>query len=207
MSRRMLSISMVLVAVAITGSALIVPSPAAPAAQASPAASTPCPTTTEEENKAMVRRFIEEVLSQGRFEGLDEVLTEDYVHHVSGGGFLPVGQSAGAGRAVLVESIQELRTDFPDWCITIAAIVAEGDLVAARMITAGTHSDPLDTWNAPETGRRMEREVWLFARVACGRTAEAWSMPNNLSMLRQLGIITDEELADAGFPTVATPVP
>jgi hypothetical protein len=37
--------------------------------------------------------------------------------------------------------------------------------------------------------------------------AEGWILPDNLTMLRQLGIITDDELADAGTPTVATPVP
>jgi hypothetical protein len=44
-------------------------------------------------------------------------------------------------------------------------------------------------------------------RVACGRIAEEWILPDNLTLLRQLGIITDEELADAGTPTVATPAP
>ena len=51
------------------------------------------------------------------------------------------------------------------------------------------------------------REVWVFARVACGKVAEVWVLVDNLTMLRQLGIISDEELRDAGTPTVATPVP
>jgi hypothetical protein len=53
----------------------------------------------------------------------------------------------------------------------------------------------------------MVRESFAFYRVACGTIAEGWVLPDNLTMLRQLGIITDEELADAGTPTVATPAP
>ena len=53
----------------------------------------------------------------------------------------------------------------------------------------------------------MEQELWAFARVVCGKLAEVWVLPDNLTMLRELGIITDEELRDAGTPTVATPVP
>jgi hypothetical protein len=44
-------------------------------------------------------------------------------------------------------------------------------------------------------------------RIACGRLAEQWVVTDYLTMLRQLGIVTDEELATAGTPTVATPAP
>ncbi len=43
--------------------------------------------------------------------------------------------------------------------------------------------------------------------MACGQLTENWIVQDNLTMLRQLGIITDDELADVGTPTVATPVP
>jgi predicted ester cyclase len=99
------------------------------------------------------------------------------------------------------------RSDFPDLPLSIEDMVAEGDRVAVRLTSVGTQTDPLDVWNAPDTGRHMEREVWAIHRVACGRIAEEWILPDNLTLLRQLRIITDEELADAGTPTVATPAP
>jgi hypothetical protein len=46
-----------------------------------------------------------------------------------------------------------------------------------------------------------------FGPVACGQSAELWIVQDNLAMLRQLGIVTDDELATAGTPTVATPTP
>ena len=210
MSRQMLSISIVLLVALITGSALLTPGRAAPAvAQASPIAeATPCPTTTEEENEALVRRFQEEAFGQGRLEVLEEVLAADFVAHAPGlDTWLPAAHTPRMNQAVMAETIREFRTDFPDVRITIEELVAEGDRVAIRMVESGTQADPLDTWNSPDTGRRMHVETWIFSRVACGKIAEQWVLPDNLSLLRQLGIITDEELADAGTPTVATPVP
>jgi hypothetical protein len=64
----------------------------------------------------------------------------------------------------------------------------------------------LPHWDAPVTGQAMERESITIYRVACGQIAENWIVQDNLTMLRQLGIITDDELADARTPTVATPV-
>jgi hypothetical protein len=53
----------------------------------------------------------------------------------------------------------------------------------------------------------MTRESIVIWRVECGQIMENWIVQDNLTMLRQLGIITDEELATAGTPTVATPEP
>ena len=209
MFRQMLSVSIVLLAALIVGSSLTPSHPApATAHQASPAASTPCPATSEDENEALIRRYREEVWGQGRVEVLEEVLAADYVAHIPGiGASLQAAEVPRADLAAAAESIREVRTDFPDLRVTIEDILAEGDRVAVRMTFAGTQADPLDAWNAPDTGRRMEREVWSFYRIACGKIAEAWFLPDNLTLLRQLGIITDEELRDAGTPTAATPVP
>jgi hypothetical protein len=57
------------------------------------------------------------------------------------------------------------------------------------------------------TVQAMERESITIYRVACGQIAENWIVQDNLTMLRQLGVITDDELATVGTPTVATPVP
>ena len=105
------------------------------------------------------------------------------------------------------ETITKFRTDFPDLQVTVEALIAEGDMVSVRMTWSGTQRDPLGAYGAPATGRPMEQEHWAFARVVCGKIGEVWVLPDNLTMLRQLGIISDEELRDAGTPTVATPAP
>jgi hypothetical protein len=53
----------------------------------------------------------------------------------------------------------------------------------------------------------MSRENLAIWRIECGKLAEQWIVQDNLGMLRQLGIVTNDEMADAAEPDVATPVP
>jgi predicted ester cyclase len=181
----------------------------AAARQASPAAASPCPMTSGEENGAVVRRLFEEGWGQGNLQVLDAVMAEDVIVHraSSTAGSIPASTFATPGPVAYAEAIKVLRTDFSDLRVTIEDVIEAGELVAMRTTFAGTQADPIDNLGAPNTGRSMEREVWVFARVACGKVAEVWVLVDNLTMLRQLGIISDEELADSGTPTVATPVP
>ena len=207
MPRQMIPVFIVLLAALIAGSSLTSSRLAAAASQATPAASAPCPATTTEENKELVRRYYEEAFGQGHVEVLDEVLADDYVLHIPGlAGILPAVDVPASGRTDEAERIREFRTDFADLRITIQDMVGEEETVATRVTIAGTQARPLGTWGSPDTGRPMERESFAFYRVACGQIAEGWVLPDNLTMLRQLGIITDEDLANAGTPTVATPV-
>jgi predicted ester cyclase len=106
-----------------------------------------------------------------------------------------------------VARARENLTDFPDMHITIEDVVAAGDEVVVRLIWSGTQEDDLEPWGAPATGRGTSYDLVAIYRIACGRLAEQWVAADYLRMLRQLGIVTDEELATAGTPTVATPTP
>ncbi len=53
----------------------------------------------------------------------------------------------------------------------------------------------------------MSYKLIAVYRVACGKLAEQWLVLDYLTMLRQTGLITDDELAIAGEPTVATSEP
>jgi steroid delta-isomerase-like uncharacterized protein len=177
------------------------------AQEASPAA-TPCPATGAEENEALVSRLFEEGWGQGDMAVLEQVLADDYVHHFPHlAGLASDVNVPVPGRADLGAAIQEWRTAFPDLQITIEDLIADGDTVAMRATLTGTQAATLPAWGAPNTRRRMEREQQGFFRIACGVIAEDWVLPDNLTLVRQLGIITGEELRDAGTPTVATPVP
>src|SRR5262249_21136190 len=162
MPRRIMSVVAVALVLLIAGSALLPGGPTpARAFQASPAASTPCPTTTPEENEALVRRLYDEGWNQGNVAVLDEVLSDDYAHHVVNTSvYLPVGQVPQPGQDDLAKSILEFRTDFPDLHFTIQDVVATADDVALRMVVTGTQADTLDAWGAPMTGRTMERPTW-----------------------------------------------
>jgi steroid delta-isomerase-like uncharacterized protein len=180
------------------------------AQEASPAATpTSCPATTQEEKKGLVRRFYEEAWGRGDLAVLDAVLADEYVLRISrlARATRPAADPTTRGRAAMGETITRFRTDFPDLRVTVEALVAEEDTVAVRMTWTGTQADDLEPWGAPDTGRPMARVSASFVQVACGRIAGVWTLPDNLSMLRQLGVISDAELRTVDTPTVATPAP
>ncbi len=204
MPRRIVPVFAVLLAFLFAASALA-PGRSGPAAarQASPAAGTPCPATSEEENAALVRRYLEEAYNGRNPAMAHELLADHFVRH----NVASPHRDQAHGNDDDVARVEEWLTAFPDLHITIEKLIASEDTVVAWVIWSGTHDGPLPHWDAPVTGQAMERESVTIYRVECGQIAENWIVQDNLTMLRQLGVITDDELATVGTPTVATPVP
>jgi steroid delta-isomerase-like uncharacterized protein len=192
------------VAILVVGAVLVpgLPQPAG-ARQSSPAAGTPCPDTSAEENEALVRRYYEDAYNGRNPEIVDELLSDDFVRHNVA---YPQRDQA-PGTADDIARVEAYLAIFPDVRITFEDLYSAGDTVISSQVWTGTQEGPFPQWGAPATGRRMSRESIVIWRVECGRIAENWIVQDNLTMLRQLGIITDEELASVGTPTVATPTP
>jgi steroid delta-isomerase-like uncharacterized protein len=204
MPRRIVPVFVALLVVLIaTGTLALGYSGPAAARQTSPTAGTPCPPTSAEENAALVRRYYEEAYNGRNPVLAHELLADHFVRHNVGA---PHRDQA-HGNADDVARVEAWLTAFPDLHITIEKLIATEDTVVVWNIWRGTHEGPLPQWDAPVTGQAMERESIVIYGVACGQIAENWIVQDNLTMLRQLGIIADEELADADTPTVATPVP
>ncbi|MDQ3694326.1 MAG: ester cyclase [Chloroflexota bacterium] len=204
MPRRIVLVVAVLVALLIGGTPLV-PGLREPASarQASPAAGTPCPATSAEENAALVRRYYEEAYNERNPALAHELLADQFVRH----NVAAPHQEQAHGNADDVARVEAWLSAFPDLHVTIEKLIATEDTVVVWNSWRGTQDGPLPQWEAPVTGRVMERESIIIYGVACGQLTENWIVQDNLTMLRQLGIITDDELADAGTPTVATPVP
>jgi predicted ester cyclase len=81
-----------------------------------------------------------------------------------------------------------LLAQFPDLQMTIAALVAEGDIVACRILSEGTN---LGAFNGvlPSTNKRFAAEQSHWFRVAGDKLVEHWATREDLPMLLQLGII------------------
>jgi steroid delta-isomerase-like uncharacterized protein len=191
-----------ILAILIAGSALV-PGRLGPAAasQASPAAD--CPATGPEENEALVRRYLEEAYNGRNPEAVADLLADDFVRHNVA--YPQLDQAPGTSDDAA--RIKAWLNAFPDLHIAIEKLITAEDTVVGWLIWRGTQEGPLQQWEAPVTRQAMERESIVIYRVECGRIAENWIVQDNLTMLRQLGIITDDELRTAGTPTVATPVP
>ncbi len=72
--------------------------------------------------------------------------------------------------------------------MTIEAIVAEGDIVVARVLSEGTNLGPLNG-AIPPTGKRFRAYQSHWYRVADGKLAEHWATREDLPAMLQLGVI------------------
>ena len=133
-----------------------------------------------EENKAVVRRFVEEVQSQGRLEAIDELLAPTFVNHSAPPGLPPTLEGARQLMALF-------RAAFPDGVMAIEDMLAEGNTVVTRKTFHGTHQG--EFMGIPPTGRRVATQIIDIVRVVDGRVVEHWNAVDNLGMLQQLGVI------------------
>src|SRR5687767_903069 len=134
-----------------------------------------------EENKALIRHLVEEALNKGRLALADEYFDPDYVVHI------PSRQDLPRGPAAFKQVIGMWRAAFADWHMTIEDLVAEGDLVANRFTTTGTHTAPL--FGFPATGRTMIVRGQELHRLANGKLVETWVCDDVPSILGQLGLL------------------
>ena len=132
-----------------------------------------------EQNKALVRRFYDEVWNLGNVEVALEIFADDYIRHDLRPTKAPPG---GAGMAKIA---REFRSAFPDLAMRVDLLLAEGDLVGARWTTSGTFSGP---WgDVAPMGRRATFSGVNFFRIRSGRVVELWNHRDDLGLMEQLG--------------------
>lgn len=130
--------------------------------------------------EVVARRLLEEVVSHGRLDLIDELVAERAVWHQR----LPI--STGETRGDLRAWITELRRAFPDLRVEVEEVTVEGERVAARVRITGTHLGPL--LGIPPTGRPICVEGVEILRVRDGRIVEQWGITDLQTLARQLGL-------------------
>ena len=142
-----------------------------------------------EENKAIVRRYIEEAVGKGNLAIIDELMSPDYRNPM-----MPSTAAPGSGAERYKQGIAGTRAAFPDLEVTFDCMIAEGDLVAYETTWRGTH---LGTWRdiAP-TGKRVEWRATCFRRVVDGKVVEGWGTYDWLGLFEQLGATVTPRHAD-----------
>lgn len=134
-----------------------------------------------EENKAVIRRFLEEVFSAGNLELVDELFATAYVLHnpsVSGEVRGPEGMK---------QYVNMYRNAFPDTRFTVEDQIAEGDEVVTRWTFRGTHQGEL--MGIPPTGKRVTITGIAINRLSGGKIEEQWNNFDQLGVLQQLGAV------------------
>jgi steroid delta-isomerase-like uncharacterized protein len=132
------------------------------------------------ENKALVRRYYDEVLTGRDLDLLAQLLDPSFVSHGSAGSRVGAGAYAAAVAAT--------HAAFPDLAVTVHDQVAEDDKVVTRWSASGTHTG--DFAGVPATGRPVTVTGIHIHRVQHGRLAEHWEELDLLGVLRQLGVLS-----------------
>ncbi len=133
---------------------------------------------TEAANTDTFRRAIEDGWNRGNLVVIDELFAPDFVEHQVG---------IRPGRDGVRDSIRDLRTAFPDLRLAVEDVVAEGDLVWARIRATGTHQGPF--LGTAGTGRPIRVDVIDIVRLAGGRIVEHWGVADRLSLAQQIGAV------------------
>src|SRR3954464_11485771 len=132
-----------------------------------------------EENKAIVRRWSEELWSQGKLDVADEIVAPDYVRHDPGDPF------PARGREDVKRLVGMLRAMLPDLTITVEDMIGEGDKVVIRY--TGVATDTEGFMGQPPTGIETRTAALQLFRLANGQIVESWAVRDDLGTLRQLG--------------------
>lgn len=138
-----------------------------------------------EANKALARRFMDEVLNKGNLAVADELLAPDLTFYSPGD--TPDNPQPLRGAEGFKDFVVALRTGFPDLHITIDDMIAEEDRLALRCMIRGTQLGPYR--GIPPTGRRVLVSETLIFHFVDGIPTECWQDINALGMLMQLGVV------------------
>lgn len=136
--------------------------------------------TTSENNKAAIRKFLEEVINQNRMDRANDLVVEDFVELDP----LP-GQRQ--GREGLKEVLAMMRAAFPDIHWTPEEMVAEGDKVVTRFTWTGTHRG--DFLGVPATGKSVSVKGVVIDQLEGGKISNSRILMDTLGLMQQLGVL------------------
>ena len=121
-----------------------------------------------EQNKTVVRRFIEQTLSTMDNASVDELFAPNYVNHLVPG-----------GREGFKQFFPMLRSAFPDLKVDykIERLMAEGDYVMMRV-----------TMHVTNAGKEATGSGLGEYRFANGKIVEDWPLSGAAELLQQVGV-------------------
>jgi steroid delta-isomerase-like uncharacterized protein len=126
-----------------------------------------------EQNKAIVRSYLDEIVNKGNMAALDSYLSDDVVFNNARG----LKQRFPAIRQAILNA-------FPDHILIIQDQVAEADKVVTRVTFRGTHQGSFN--GIAPTGKQVEWSGIAMDRLADGKVVEMWHVQNTTGLLQQI---------------------
>ena len=141
------------------------------------------------DNKALVRRYVEEVLNKKNLALIDELFAPSFIDHDSS---MPEAKGpAGVKRLAAM-----VHASFPDLHFTIEDMIAEGDKVVYRYSMRAAHQN--DFMGIAATGKQINVTGIHIYRVGDGKLQEEWENWDMLGLMRQLGVLPSAQATTAG---------
>jgi steroid delta-isomerase-like uncharacterized protein len=134
----------------------------------------------EEQNKALIRRFYEEI-DAGNIDAMDELVAPDYMNHD------PPFPGLAPGREGLKQVFKMFWEGTPG-THTVEDQIAEEDKVVTRLRARGRFERELA--GIPPTGNEMDVTAIAVHRIAGGKIVEHWSEVDSAALMSQLGLIS-----------------
>lgn len=139
----------------------------------------------EERNKAIVEQYLQELVNQGDFSNVEEIISPDFTAYVN-------------GEEVPVKGVDMIVSMFEEWNAAISngilieeEVIAEGNVVAVRWSETGTH-DKADYMGVPPQNRAYKYYGMSFYRIEDGKVVETHIVADFLKLLTDLGGLPGE---------------
>jgi steroid delta-isomerase-like uncharacterized protein len=132
-----------------------------------------------EQTKAIVRRYIEEVINHNQASVIEELFDTGYINHT------PMGDMRGPEG--MTAFIARTRAMLPDVRATVEDMFTEGDRVAVRLTLHGTYAG--EVMGIAYDGKRVTLPEIQVYRIANGKIVERWYIADRLGLWQQLGAI------------------
>ena len=137
-----------------------------------------CTDAVERRNEAQVRLVFEEVLSKGR------IAENEHIYHAA---FVAHGLTSDSGRAEDRAATEAWRRAAPDIRMEVLRVVSDCETVAVHFEARGTNTG--EGAGLPATGRSVRAQGVTFFKLRDGLIAEEWTVFDQYTMLRQLGLL------------------
>ena len=133
-----------------------------------------------EANEKIMRRFVEEVINNGDYSVLGELIHPNYVYRSP--------DQELHGPDALEALFTAYRTAFPDLSTEIDDLVIAGDKAVISITLTGTHEG--DLMGIAATGKQVKVHGMVLSRFEDGKIVDEWEILDMLAMFQQLGVIS-----------------
>jgi len=140
-----------------------------------------------EQNKAIVRRYLDEVFAKGNLDAAPEVFAPDYVEQD------PASDGEIRGHEGVRRDLLTYQSAFSSIDITVEDQIAEDDRVATRVTFRATHVE--EVFGVAPSGNRVTVTGMVIHRLSDGKLVEGWWNWDTLGLLQQIGAIPAEQPA------------